>query len=93
MATISATPDATFGTPTRPAPSDAVADQRRPVDPAQDEADLRLVIEEGSTAGSYVYKTVNRLTGEVVSQFPQESLLQMRDDAEYAVGSVVNAKA
>jgi flagellar protein FlaG len=93
VATISATPDATFGPPTRLAPSDAATTARRPVDPAQDEADLRLVIEEGGAAGSYIYKTVNRLTGEVVSQFPQEKLLQLRDDAEYAAGLVVNAKA
>lgn len=93
MATISATPDATFGPPVRPVPSDAASTGRQPIDPAQDEADLRLVIEEGGSAGSYIYKTVNRVTGEVVAQFPREQVLQMRDDAEYATGSVVNAKA
>jgi flagellar protein FlaG len=93
VATISATPDATFGVPVRPAPSDAAHTARQPVDPSQDEADLRLVIEEGRTAGSYVYKTVNRVTGEVVAEFPREQLLQLKDDAQYATGAVVNAKA
>lgn len=93
MATISATPDATFGSPLRPAPSDAASTARQPVDPSQDEADLRLVIEEGQSAGSYIYKTVNRVTGEVIAQFPQEKLLQLKDDAAYATGAVVNAKA
>ncbi|HEY3696333.1 hypothetical protein [Phenylobacterium sp.] len=93
MATISATPDASFGVPLRPAPSDAARTGRQPIDPAQNEADLRLVIEEGETPGSYIYKTVNRVTGEVVAQFPQKQLLQLRDDAAYAAGALLNAKA
>lgn len=93
MANISATPDMTFGSPVRPTPSDGPTIEKRPVSPAQDEADLRLVIEEGGVAGSYVYKTVNRITGEVVSQLPREEVLRMRDAARYEVGSVVNAKA
>lgn len=92
MATISATPDATFGSPARPTPADGSNPSKQPVDASQDEADLRLVIEEGQTAGSYVYKTINRVTGEVVAQFPREEMLHMRDSATYEVGTVVNAK-
>jgi flagellar protein FlaG len=93
VANISATPDMTFGSPVRPATNDGPTIEKRPVSPAQDEADLRLVIEEGGVAGSYVYKTVNRVTGEIVSQLPREEVLRMRDAAKYEVGSVVNAKA
>jgi flagellar protein FlaG len=93
VASISATPDATFGTPAQASPPDHAAAAKKPVSPSQDEADLRLVIEEGAVAGSYVYKTVNRVTGEVVSQFPREALLRLRDHADYETGAVVNAKA
>lgn len=92
MANISATPDTTFGSPVRLAPNDGPSVAKRPVSPAQDAADLRLIIEEGGVAGAYTYKTVNRVTGEVVSQFPREEILRMRDAAEYETGSVVNAK-
>jgi flagellar protein FlaG len=56
-----------------------------------DQADLRLVIEED--AGTYVYKTINRVTGDVVAQYPREDVLKMLEAEDYAAGSVVNAKA
>ena len=92
MATISATSDVTPGTPVR-TPSSDPATIKQPVSPAQDDADLRLVIEEGELPGSYIYKTVNRVTGEVVSQLPREQVMRLRDKAEYEVGAVVRAKA
>ncbi|OXE36481.1 MAG: hypothetical protein CGW95_07390 [Phenylobacterium zucineum] len=54
------------------------------------EADLRLVIEEHQ--GSYIYKTINRLTGETVAQYPREDMIKMRDAVNYKAGKVVNAK-
>lgn len=54
------------------------------------EADLRLVIEEDK--GSYIYKTINRLTGETLTQYPREDVVKMREAADYTVGKVVNAK-
>ncbi|WP_421931913.1 hypothetical protein [Phenylobacterium sp.] len=57
---------------------------------AQDQADLRLVIEE--QAGSYVYKTVDRRTGDIVAQYPREELLKMRDEDDYTAGTVIRAK-
>ena len=56
-------------------------------------ADYRLVIERSSETGSYVYKTLNSFTGEVVSQRPAEDLLQMGASAQYAAGSIVSARA
>ena len=58
-----------------------------------DQADLRLVIEEDEDGGSYVYKTVDRRTGEVVLQLPRQSILDMRDDVQYVAGAVIRATA
>jgi flagellar protein FlaG len=55
------------------------------------QADLRLVIEDDKAAGSYVYVTINPVTGQVVSQVPREQLLKMREDPSYQPGSVVNS--
>lgn len=56
-------------------------------------ADLRLIIEEDTSVGAYVYKTVDRNTGEVISQFPREEVLKLRDSAEYEVGDVAKTRA
>ncbi|HEX3917922.1 MAG TPA: hypothetical protein VHW60_11340 [Caulobacteraceae bacterium] len=56
-------------------------------------ADLRLVIEDDKAAGSYVYMTINSVTGEVVAQIPREQLLKMRESPDYTPGSVVNARS
>jgi len=55
-----------------------------------DEADLRLVIEEDR--GAYIYKTINRTTGETLAQYPREEVVKMRDASDYTAGRVVNAK-
>ncbi len=52
---------------------------------------MRLVIERDSQTGDFVYKTVNRLTGEVVQQLPRAEVLRMRGLADYAAGSVFSA--
>jgi flagellar protein FlaG len=67
----------------------AAADQP----PTPDTADYRLVIEDDKAAGSYVYKTIDRRTGEVISQVPREQILKMREAFGYAAGDVINAKA
>jgi len=54
---------------------------------------MRLVIEEDKASGLYVYKTVNRLTGEVVQQLPREQVLQLKDRVDYEAGHVVRTKA
>ena len=41
-------------------------------------AELRLVIEEDKSTGSYVYKTVDIRTGAVVQQIPREEVLRLR---------------
>ncbi|MFJ6024759.1 hypothetical protein ACIQC9_09230 [Brevundimonas sp. NPDC092305] len=49
----------------------------------------RLVIEEGPS-GAFVYKTMDRLTGEVVRQFPRERVMAMHASADYGAGSVID---
>ena len=59
----------------------------------QDQAAQRLVIERDQGSGSYVYKTVDRVTGEVIQQFPRAEILRMRDVAHYTAGAVIQTKA
>ena len=92
VASFAATPDPTFGQ--RPAPQrpDTGAPEKRRA-PSQDPADLRLVIEEDKATKSYVYKTVDRATGEVIQQLPREQVLQLREELDYEAGDLVRAKA
>ena len=63
-----------------------------PAPPPSVGPDLRLVLEEGQ-AGSFVYKTVDRRTGEVVLQLPREEVLRMRDAEAYVAGAVIATQA
>jgi hypothetical protein len=57
------------------------------------ESDYRLVIERNSATGGYIYKTLNAITREVVSQRPAEAVTKLADSALYSPGSVINTKA
>ena len=54
---------------------------------------VRLVIEEDQGSGSFVYKTVDRVSGEVLSQYPREELLRMLSREDYAAGDVIKTRA
>jgi flagellar protein FlaG len=56
-------------------------------------ADFRLVIEEDPDTGSFIYKTMDRRTGEVVNQFPRELMLRLKDAVNYAPGKVFNSQS
>jgi flagellar protein FlaG len=58
--------------------------------PPAPEADLRLVIEERN--GTFVYKTIDRRTGEVVLQLPREDVVRMREEEGYSAGDVISAQ-
>lgn len=89
---FAATPDPSFGQkPAAPAPDIRAAANRGAQSP--DPVDMRLVIEEDKASNSYVYKTINRLTGEVIQQLPREDVLQLREQLDYEAGDVVRAKA
>jgi flagellar protein FlaG len=59
---------------------------------AERAARYRLVIEEGPS-GSFIYKTLDRMTGEVVRQLPREQVVDLMSTAEYSAGSVINTEA
>jgi flagellar protein FlaG len=64
-----------------------------PVDDGPQPFDLRLVIEQNGDTGEYIYKTVDRRTGETLQQFPREQVLKLREEARYASGAVFDGKA
>jgi flagellar protein FlaG len=53
-------------------------------------ARYRLVIEQGARAGSFVYKTLDRETGEVIRQLPSEDLVKLKQSAAYGAGAVID---
>jgi len=58
-----------------------------------DAADLRLVIEEDPDSGLFVYKTVDRRTGDVLQQFPRDEVIRMHRAQDYVAGAIIKAKA
>lgn len=56
-------------------------------------ARYRLVIEQGARKGSFIYKTLDRETGEVVRQLPREEVVRMETDHAYAAGAVIDTRA
>lgn len=60
--------------------------------PVTDTPNLRLVIEEDRSSGSYIYKTVDVRTGNVVQQVPREEVLRLREAAGYQPGAVIDAR-
>ena len=93
-APISSTPPDV--TPTHPAPATTqagVGNSQTPPTQSDAQADLRLVIEDDKAAGSYVYKTINPITGKVISQIPREELLKMREAPDYKPGAIVDSRS
>jgi flagellar protein FlaG len=86
--TIRAVP-AVIAEPSPKSGADREANSRAAAD-AERLSRYRLVIEQGSRAGSFVYKTLDRETGEVVRQLPSEEVMQMRQRDDYGVGAVIN---
>ncbi len=74
--------------PAAAAPAQAVA-----ATPTVQSADLSLVIEDDKAAGELVYKTVNRATGALVSQYPNEKLVRLREESNYVPGGLIRQSA
>lgn len=92
IAPLIATPDSTVGQKSARARTN-VQPEIDPVTKQIDPSDIRLLIEEDKTSGSYVYSTVDRLTGKTILQLPRKEILQLREDPGYAAGDVIRAKA
>jgi flagellar protein FlaG len=76
-----------FQSAATPAPSEPV------VGKGPDPVEMRLVIEMDKASGSFIYKTINRLTGEVILQLPRAEVLKMKDGGQYEAGAVIRTKA
>ena len=77
-----------------PSSSDPAAPRAAaPVERAPDPVEMRLVIEQDQASGAFVYKTINRVTGEVIQQLPRAEVLKLRQRPHYATGSVIRTKA
>ena len=78
-------------------PKQQVADHQpqesvTPPPPTPDPTDYRFVIEEDAAARTFVYKTIDRVSGKVVSQYPREELLKLMEDPSYQAGSVLKTQ-
>ncbi len=76
--------------PTVPAASSGEAPA---VPQGPDPVEMRLIIEMDQASGSYIYKTINRLTGEVVQQLPRAEVLRLKVESQYSAGSVIKTEA
>ncbi len=56
-------------------------------------ANAHLVIEIDEVSGGFIYKSVNRETGEVIKQYPREEVLRAIANARAAEGLVIDTKA
>lgn len=54
--------------------------------------ETRLVIEQDEQSGDFVYKTVDPLSREVLSQYPTKELLELKGRPAYQPGAVVQHK-
>jgi len=54
--------------------------------------ELRLTVDKDPDTGGWVYKAINRYTGEVVSQLPHETVMQMQKSQQYQAGSVISTE-
>ena len=83
VAILEATPAAAPRAPAAPA--------HQPLAPAS-EPSHRLVIEDVGS-GQFVYKTLDRATGEVLRQLPREEVVRLRDEATYRAGDLIETEA
>ncbi len=53
----------------------------------------RLVIEKDTLSGGFIYKSVDRITGKVIKQFPREEVLRAMAALKAAEGLIIDTKA
>jgi flagellar protein FlaG len=89
VAPTSLTTDFSGSSANTPAQQPATPVERTQIEQA---AEFRLVIEEDEQ-GSFIYKTLDRRTGEVVNQFPREQVLRLKESEGYTPGRVFNGQS
>jgi len=50
---------------------------------------LKLTVDKDPDTGEFIYKAIDRYTGEVVRQLPQKELVSLRRSSAYQPGSVI----
>ena len=65
----------------------------RPSQEAERLARYRLVIEAGSARGVFIYKLLDRETGQVVRELPREEVARIGGLSSYAAGAVIDTRA
>lgn len=75
---------------TAPEPSagDVGVSEKRADSSEPQPGDLRLVIEQDEDSGAFIYKTVDRRTGETLQILPREDVLKLKNAATYDPGAV-----
>lgn len=73
-------------------PSPTPAPMSRAAEMQDDVADLRLVIDRDPRSGQFIYKTINRRTGDVILQLPREDVVRMHAEIDYRAGAVIKIK-
>jgi len=68
----------------------ALAPVKAPANDASDSSRFRLTI-EAAGKGRFIYKVLDRVTGEVIRQLPREEVERLSQDPTYSGGRVVNA--
>lgn len=63
---------------------------KQPVQKDDDAGRYRLTIEEGPSG--FVYKTLDRVTGEVIRQLPREEVVKMRQSPTYGPGELIRTR-
>ena len=56
------------------------------------EYNLRLTVDKDPDSGDWVYKALDRYTGEVVRQFPRQEILDLRASRNYQAGTVIKTE-
>ncbi|MGO4411201.1 MULTISPECIES: flagellar protein FlaG [unclassified Brevundimonas] len=64
---------------------------QRPIQHDNDAGRYRLTIEEGPNG--FIYKTRDRITGEVIRQLPREDVVKMRHSPAYGPGELIKTRA
>ena len=70
----------------------SILDERAEPAPAPG-SDLRLLIERDAQGDYYVYKLVDRATGEVVAERPRDQVANLAQGPDYRAGTVISTKA
>ena len=56
-------------------------------------SNTRLQIDQDKTTGTFIYRSIDTSTGEVIRQWPPEELLKLRDAMKDMEGMLVDHKA